>query len=137
MPLADDEGRLVVRARNAKAAWHRRRARAIAKLVQAQDAELGWFNSEHLLCDRPTRLALFVGGPFDGGECRVDLEPRCIRVAHRPTGEGLDGAHLAQEVRPEIGSIILPAPVDAKIVGEYRWDDDNEWFEWFPGGSDA
>ncbi len=127
------ECRLAARGRRATAAWHRRRARAIAGLIQAQDAALGWYHAEHLLCDRPTRLAPFAGGPFDASHCRIDAEPYAIRVAHRPRGEGLDGAFLVQEIRGSIDSTKLPMPTDAEIIGQYRWMDADERFDWIPG----
>ncbi len=123
------------------ALWHRRRARAIAQLIQQQDVAESWFHVEHLLCDRPTRMASFSGGPLDGSQCRVTVPPATLRVARRPDGNGLAGAYLVQEVSPALErepECLLPrAPREATIIGSYRWSEFGECFEWSGAAGDA
>jgi hypothetical protein len=116
------------------AKWHRRRARAIALLVQASDARRGWYHAETLLDPIPSRTVRFYGGPFDGREFVVIDPPRTMWIAHRPDGEALEGAYLIFEVWTPHDSLPPATPIappsGGAPLGWYSFGFLRDRFEW-------
>jgi len=119
----------------AHAAWHRARAAKMSHLVEASDADAGWFLAEHLLATK-TRPVSFHGGPFDGHERTIVDPPRTMWIAHRPIGRALDQAYLLREIAEPHDPIAPPRPEPpvsgGSVVGWYAWNDARDRFEWWP-----
>jgi hypothetical protein len=118
------------------ALWHRRRAAAIARIVEEQEQRRGWCNVDLLLPDTSWRRATFYGGPLDREDRAVNEPVWSMWLARREGGEGLGDMTF---VHPAIGSVTCPndpstppppLPDGGSLLGLYVWEVRLDRYEW-------